>query len=333
MFRTMTIAMLLSLLLSHAGSAQEWARKMFSVTSHDFGTVARGAKAEFAFELQNKYEEDVHIASVRSSCGCTTPTIEKEWLKTWEKGAIIATYNTHSFLGEKKATITVVIDKPYYAEVQLTVSGMIRSDVVFHPGLVDFGDVSEGTPSEKQINVNYAGRSDWRIVDIRSEYPHVKVNVSPPVRAGGRVSYDLTVELTPDAPAGNVHAELYVITDDQTSRIIPLVMQGRVISALTVSPSSLYLGELEPGQSVTKQLIVRGKKPFRVVSVNCPDGCFGFKVSDEKKQLHFIPVTFTAGEHQGQVKQTIQVETDMGSGICVDCIATASVRPKNAAGE
>ena len=30
---------------------------------------------EFAFEAQNLYEEDVHIADVRTSCGCTTPTI------------------------------------------------------------------------------------------------------------------------------------------------------------------------------------------------------------------------------------------------------------------
>jgi hypothetical protein len=50
--------------------AQSWAQKMFKVTSHDFGTVARGAKAEFLFEMQNIFEEDIHIASVRTSCTC-----------------------------------------------------------------------------------------------------------------------------------------------------------------------------------------------------------------------------------------------------------------------
>ena len=67
---------------------------MFAATSHDFGHVARGAKAEFAFELQNVYEEDIHILDVRTSCGCTTPTITKPTLKTWEKGSIVATLNT-----------------------------------------------------------------------------------------------------------------------------------------------------------------------------------------------------------------------------------------------
>ena len=89
----------------------------------------RGAKAEFEFVFKNEYEEDVHIASVRTSCGCTTPRITKQTLKSLESAAIVATYNTRSFYGAKSATITVVIDKPFAAEVQLTVSGYIRSDV------------------------------------------------------------------------------------------------------------------------------------------------------------------------------------------------------------
>ena len=75
-------------------SAQEWATKMFKTKSHDFGSVARGAEAEFSFEFENLYEEDLHVASVRSSCGCTTPTIAKRDLKTFEKSQIVAKYNT-----------------------------------------------------------------------------------------------------------------------------------------------------------------------------------------------------------------------------------------------
>jgi len=60
--------------------AQDWAKKMFKVTKHDFGTVARGAKSEFRFEFENIYEEDLHIAGVRSSCGCTSPVIAQGFL-------------------------------------------------------------------------------------------------------------------------------------------------------------------------------------------------------------------------------------------------------------
>ena len=86
MVRNVAITICLVALAPVALEAKEWAQKMFQATSHDFGHVARGAKAEFAFELQNSYEEDIHIADVRTSCGCTTPTITKPTLKSWEKG-------------------------------------------------------------------------------------------------------------------------------------------------------------------------------------------------------------------------------------------------------
>src|SRR6188768_1949121 len=135
MLRKVVLTTIVLLASTRALPAKEWAQKMFHVTSHDFGHLARGAKAEFSFELQNLYEEDVHIADVRTSCGCTTPTITKPTLKTWEKGSIVATLNTRSFVGQRNSTLTVVIDKPFYAEVPITISGNIHSDVDFQPGV------------------------------------------------------------------------------------------------------------------------------------------------------------------------------------------------------
>ena len=37
---------------------------MFDHTTHDFGVVARGAKVEHRFVVENNYEEDIHIESV-----------------------------------------------------------------------------------------------------------------------------------------------------------------------------------------------------------------------------------------------------------------------------
>src|SRR5438067_3402079 len=157
MLRSVSIAIVALALLPAFASAKEWAQKMFQATSHDFGHVARGAKAEFSFELQNVYEEDIHIADVRTSCGCTVPTITKPTLKTWEKGSIVATLNTRSFVGQRNSTLTVVIDKPFYAEVQLTIAGYIHSDVDFQPGVAALGDIEQGRGGEQTVTVTYRG--------------------------------------------------------------------------------------------------------------------------------------------------------------------------------
>ena len=156
--------LIVTALLTIAGPTQatEWAKKLFTEYRHEFGTVARAAKVEHVFEMTNPFKETIHIAAVRASCGCSTPTIMKDTLKTWEKGGIHVRYNTRTFTGKKGATITVVIDRPYYAEVQLNVNGYIRSDVVFQPGVVNFGSIDQGVAKAQRVTVNYAGRTTGR---------------------------------------------------------------------------------------------------------------------------------------------------------------------------
>jgi len=296
---------------------QEWARKMFETTSHDFGTVARGAKAEFRFVLSNIYVEDVHISGVRSSCGCTNVTVEKPLLKTYETGAVVASLNTQAFKGSKGATITVTFDRPFPAEVQLHTHGYIRSDVVVHPGSIQLGSVDQGTSGETTVSVTYAGRSDWRIIDVRSVNPHLTAELQETRRDAGQVAYDLTVRLAADAPMGYLRDHLMLVTNDYQQGQVPVLVEGVVQSGIVVSPASLFMGVIEPGQRVTKQLVVRGKKPFRILSVTCGDSCFEFDTSGETeaKPVHVIPVTFVATDHPGKVLQTIRIETDLGDSV------------------
>ena len=313
MMRQASIALTLIFLISSTALGQEWARKMFRETEHDFGTVARGAKVEHEFVLSNIFLEDVHIASVRTSCSCTTPRIKNAWLKTYEKGAIVATYNTRAFRGRKGATITVTFDKPYYAQVQLHVKGYIRSDVVFDSSSVQLGDVDQGSAVAKKTGLTYAGRSDWRVVGVRSANPHISGKVVETGRGYGRVTYDVLVNLDESAPTGYINDQLMLVTNDRRMTQIPLRIEGRVTSAVTVSPSSLFMGVVEPGEKVTKNIVVRGKEPFRILSVTSDDGSFEIAepTSDEAKSVHLVPVTFEAGEDEGKVSETIQIETDL----------------------
>jgi hypothetical protein len=285
---------------------------MFEATSHDFGTCARGAKTQYEFVLKNIYVEDIHIADVHSSCGCTTPSIKTPTLKTYEKGAIIATFNTHAFLGSRGATLTVTIDKPYYAQVQLHVTGYIRSDVVLTPGSVDMGTVDQGTPVEKTIAVSYSGRSDWAITGIQNTSPYLSASAVEASRNGGWVTYNLTVRTDGKAPAGLLDERLMLVTNDPQSGQVPVPIQGVVESGITVSPSSLFIGVVQPGQKITKQLVVRSKKPFRIISISCDGQGFEFDTSGEKtpKELHLIPVTFVAGAETGKITKQIRIETD-----------------------
>lgn len=306
-------------------SAQEWARKMFDHTSYDFLGVARGSRIQHIFPLTNIYKEDVHIVGVRSSCGCTSAEFTKDILHTYEKGEIIATFNTRAFTGERGATITVTIDKPFYAEVQLKVSGYIRTDVVLQPPGVEFGSVDVGAAAERRIEINYAGRSDWKIKAIKAPNRYVSAEAVETKREHGNVSYELTVRLAPNAPPGFLNEQLVLVTNDQKETQLPVDIEGQVVAALSVSPASLFLGVLEPGQKITKQLIVRGKKPFRITGIVCGNECFEFKAPETAKTVHVIPVTFSASEHPGKVLEKIRIQTDLAGDVTTECAAYAQV--------
>jgi hypothetical protein len=255
---------------------------------------------------------------VRSSCGCTLPRVEKDTLKTYEKGAIVAEFNTRAFLGQHGAHLTVTIDKPYFAEIHLDVRGYIRTDVVVDPSQVTFGAVDQGVATDRKITIEYAGGQEWKVLEVKPTAPYLTAAVKELRREPGRVSYELNVKLADNAPIGYLRDAVVLTTNDGRAKELPIVVEGRVTPELSVSPSNLMLGVLQPGQSVTKQLIIRAKRPFQITDIKSDAGEITFKAPSAAQQVHVAPVTFTAGSQPGKINGRITVETDLGSKVTAD---------------
>jgi hypothetical protein len=308
-------------------SAQEWAKKMFPVTSHNFGTVAKGSKTEYRFEFRNLYQEDLHVSGVRSSCGCTSPTVTKKTLKTHDTAEVVASFNTRTFLGQHGATLTVTFDKPFYAEVQLRVAGNIRGDVAFDPPFVDFGNVDLGKGSERQIRISRMGSTPWAITDVRSANPNFEVTLSKPTNTGSQTLYDLVAKLKSSSPPGYVKGQLILVTNDPRATQIPMDVEGRVVAEVTVSPQLLALGAVPAGQTVTKNVVIRANREFKITGVYCSDGCLTCEPKTTAARVHILPVTFQAGETAGKVERELKITTDLGEGAVPVVTVHAQVEP------
>ncbi len=307
-------------------SAQDWAKQMFSETSHSFGTVAKGAKTEYRFTFRNKFKEDVHVVGVRTSCGCTTPSVTKKDLKTHETSEVVAVFNTKTFVGQHGATLTVTFDKPFRAEVQLRVTGNIRGEVTFEPPFIDLGNVDIGKEVERKVRVTHLGGTQWVIKDVRSLNSNYAVTLSQPLHTGTQSVYDLTLRLKPETPAGDLKGQLLLVTNDPRAEQIPMDVEGRVVAEVTVSPQLLALGTVSPGKSVTKNVVVRANRPFKVTGVECgADGCITCPVKDAAAPVHILPVTFQAGDAAGKVERQLRISTDLGAGVVPAVTVQATV--------
>lgn len=301
-----------------AGSGPDWALKTLSATNHDFGVVARGAEIKTKITITNPYEQTVRIGNISPSCNCTTVgTPSKTVLNTYETAEFEISMDTRRFMRHKDAVVTLQFTAPQFAEVRIPVQMYVRTDVVLTPGSANFGAVDVGKGGTQSIAIAYAGtpdRTDWAIQEARTTNPHLEAKLQEQSRSGGgssnvKVDYALTVTLKPSAPAGSFRGLIQLVTNDASNPIVPVLAEARIEGDITVTPENIPLGTLTPGRSKTVNVVIRGKKPFAIDSIEREgnSGDFAVRLPEGEKPVHVIPLTFTPPEQPGAYQELFTV--------------------------
>jgi hypothetical protein len=286
-----------------------WAEGLFSELSHDFGVVARGADVKHRLKITNNLQQTVHIAEITTSCGCTAAKAEKETLASGESTFIELTMNSIKFEGHKPSSFTVVFDRPSRAEVRVALQSYIRRDVVLTPGGAQFGSVAQGEAADRTLHINYAGRNDWKIREVICKNPQIQTNLVETQRGGGNVKYDLHVALKDKAPLGAFRDQMTLVTNDAGNPYIPILIEGLVEAEFSVNPELVSFGTLAPGERKTVNVIVRGKKPFKIVKVEseASAGLFETRLPKDAKPVQVLPLTLIAPDQPGAVEEEFHV--------------------------
>jgi len=292
------------------GYDTDWAQKMFEKSSHDFGVVARGADTTYRLKLKNIYKETVHIAEVRTTCGCSAGQPSQETLKSLEEAYVEITMDTRKFMRRKDSNVIVVFDQPLYQQVQIPITAYIRTDVVVEPGSVQFGAVDREELGAKTLKVNYAGRDSWQILEVKSGSEHLTATAKETARGSGRVEYDLIVTLNGSVPFGQFRQTLTLVTNDENSSTVPILVEADVKPDIVVNPAVVALGTMEPGQTRTFNVVLRGKKPFEVTSVTClkAKDVFQVRLPQTAAAVQVIPLTVTAPATPGTLDEELRVD-------------------------
>lgn len=305
-------ALALVFCLTGIASAQElsWAEKMFEEHKHDFGTVARGAEARYRFKFTNIYEETVHISHVKTTCGCTGATPSKDTVPSGETAYIEVAMDTNKFSNEKNSNAIVIFDKPFYKEVRLPIRAFIRTDVVVTPGWANFGSVDQGEARSMDLQIHYTGRNDWHITDIISNNKFIVAEATEKSRSTYNILYNLKVTLKEDSPLGTLRDQVILVTDDVNNPKVPVLVEASVESDLMVANAPLALGNLFPGQIKNSTLIIKGKDPFTIESIECENRGDMFKVKrpESAKKVQVVPIMITPPEEDGNFSEEFTVK-------------------------
>jgi len=319
--RLFTLAAFSSFILALSGSsamAQSWADPMFSELSHNWGPVARGATVRYPFYMTNTLNEPINIVSLRPSCGCTSGASDKTLVQPGERATIEARMDTTNFVGHKATIlfVTLMTTSGRQAEVRLAVSSDIQSDIVLNPGTVDFGYTVTGQEVVRSIQIDRVGSPLWRATKLASNVKGIDAKLVELARTTTGVSYELQVTLRKDAPEGVIRNDLFVHTNDPNNPAIPVLMTGQVMGALTVTPKSVSLGNLEAKSDKPSQgrFVLKGSQPFAVTGVEGADEAVELVIADtQAKPLHVLTVNVLPSKlkEKGEITRTLKVHTNL----------------------
>tara|TARA_R110002111_G_scaffold256979_2_gene324618 strand:- start:107337 stop:108350 length:1014 start_codon:yes stop_codon:yes gene_type:complete len=308
-FRFGILSLFLFVLNVTPSFAQEWAQKMFDNDKIDFGVIARGSDAQYRLKIKNIYDSPVHISNVRTTCGCSAAEPSKNLLEPGEEGYIQVKMDTARFQRRKDSNVIVTIDAPQYAEIRVPITAYIRTDVVFTPGSANFGSVEVGKGAESTVAVSYAGREDWAITGIESKNPSLTVKAVETARGEGRVNYNLVLTLAPETPLGALREQIMLKTNDVNFTTVPLLVEAKVESDITITPEIVSLGMMIPGQEKTVNVVLRGRKPFEINKIECESNDEAFKIRMPKasQPIHVLPLTIIPPNKPGDYSEEFTV--------------------------
>lgn len=303
-----------ALLATQSAGAQNWVDAVFPERSYDFQTVARGSKIRHSFRLVNHTNQEIHIASWRTKCGCTEVRVGARDIPPRTQTSIDAVIDTTKFLGFKASGLTLVIDRPNYVEVDLNLTCFIRGDIVLNPGQVEFGNVQRGGNHTATLYLTYAGNiPNWGVNKMVTRSSHISAKLEELGQSyEGQKQYSLNVKLNPSVPNGYFKDEITAWTNDPSSPTIPISVTANVLAAVSVSPSIMNLGAVKAGGVVKKRVLVSSRQTFKLTGVTADRDALTAKPDgDDAKTVHTVEITFTAPKQTGPYNGVFELATDL----------------------
>ncbi len=283
----------------------------FSERVKDFGTVPRGPMLVHYFQLTNPTQQTIQIGGARVSCGCVSASVAKTTLVPGESTVVIAYMDTRRFTGHKSVTIYVQLVHPTFQELTLQVRAFERDDFSIYPDTLNLPKVRKGSESTGSVRLSFYNGQPTKIVKVETESSFVSATAHPVTGQPGETAYELTAKTSKDLPVGKWFTDIWVTTSDPSlGRIrVPLVVQ--VDSSVTVTPSSLQVGEVVVGESAERKLIVHAEKPFKILDVRGDETSIRVKpIANESKATQVLNLVLQPSSAK-KLDTKIRILTDL----------------------
>jgi hypothetical protein len=243
--------------LHHVGSP----RLLVNPTHVGFGDVRPSADDSLTATLRitNGGPSKLVIHGIRASCGCTVPQIDHARIDP--AGAMDLRVYIRPGLnrGDRSSRLAILSNDPDRPLVEIPITWSVRPSLYADPAYIDLGRMVRGTQqasSFRLIGVDPASLNDIEI-HCSSRKLTVATAVASSDSNGGRCSRLVTVSLTPECVVRpGDYMEAISIKSNRLRIPICVPVHWHVSPEVYVSPTTVFLGNVAPGSSVSASLLV-----------------------------------------------------------------------------
>lgn len=312
---SMTLALALIVMAPFAVAQETKAPRLTLVEPiKDFGTVPKGEKLDWSFEIKNTGSADLEILAAKPACGCTVADFDKV-IKPGQTGKITAHLDTTSFAGPISKPVTLETNDPNTPTAQVTISAIVKPFVEAYPvGYVRF-NMLQGDVEKQSLTIYTEEEEPFEIVNVEAPQDWIKVetaklegpNVVPQIGRKGANQYRLDITVGgPDAKIGPLAEKVRIVTNSKHQPEYWVSVAGVVRPPFRVDPTGVNFGEVAPSDSAATRTI-----SIRSNNLKTPGT---FSVTKVESGVAGVTANLAPTDRPGEFSVTLQVAKDAKPG-------------------
>ncbi len=300
----------------------------FENADFDFVKVFKGEKIEHIYKFENRGNETLKIKRVKPSCGCTAVILTNNTIPPGETGEIKATFNTVSYSGRVKKSITVSSNDPDTPRHTLTFSGEIIENVSIKPRNINFGSIHADTQTDKIVTLSIHSQTipDLKIKKITSSRPFVIASITG--EKDGK--YTVDVALKDHHEVGRFSGTLTVETNSTKQKTVSISFYGEIEGDITTYPKRIYYGNIVSGKESTQKVFVKmNKGDVKIISTTLSPGYLSIKIDEryEENNPHcLIEMTLPKDAPHGKLNGSLELQTNSNKQPIIKIPITGEVK-------
>ncbi|MDQ3281286.1 MAG: DUF1573 domain-containing protein [Acidobacteriota bacterium] len=296
----------------------------------DFGTVPKGQKLDWSFEIKNSGTTDLEIISAKPSCGCTVADFDKV-IKPGKTGKVTAHVETVNFAGPIAKAVTIESNDPNTPSSQVTITAIVKPYVEAYPaGYVRY-NMLQGETSKQTVTLYSEDEEPFEITKIEApqDWIHVDVkkaegaDVVQKVGRPGQAQYKLDITVGGNnAPVGPLAEKVKVLTSSKHQPEYSISVSGVVRPTYRVEPTGVNFGEVAPSDTAATRTVL-----LRSNSLTSPEA---FVVDKVESGVAGVSAAVKPTDKKGEYEVTLQIAKDAKPGALDGSVlihTTDSVKP------